>query len=97
MDFIFDFLMEVVFEGAFGSFTDNKLPKSAKIAITTVCNLIVAGLCGMGLYLANKAEDKIGVVIFTVFIVLDIVVYFVLLWCILRRIKYGKNKGEKKK
>ncbi len=96
MDFIVDFLMEFVFEGAFGSFTENKLPKGAKIAIITVCNLIVAGLFGMGLYLANEAGDKIGVVIFSALMVLDVIVYSVLLYCILQRVKYGENKGEKK-
>ncbi len=88
MEIIVDFLMEFVFEGAFGSFADNNLPKGVKITIMTVCNLIVVGLCSMGLYLANKAEDKVGVIIFIVFLVLDIVVYFLLLWCMLRRIKY---------
>ena len=97
MDIIFDFLIEVVFDGAFGSFADNSLPKGTKIAIMTVCNLIVAGLFGMGLYLANEAEDKTGIIIFSVLLVLDIIVYFVLLGSLLSRIKYRKNKGGKRK
>ena len=88
MDFVVDFLMEFVFEGAFGSFTDNKLPKGAKIAIMTVCNLVVVGLCSVGLYLAYQAKDKVGVIIFIIFLMIDAIVYSVLLWCVLRRIKY---------
>lgn len=95
MDLIFDFIIETVFEGAFGSFTDNNLPKSVKIAIMTVCNLIVAGLFSVGLYLADKSGDKTGFIIFTVLLVLDIVVYFILLWCVLQRVKKVKNKGDK--
>ena len=97
MDFIIDFLMEFVFEGAFGGFADNSLPKGAKIAIMTVCNLIVAGLFGMGLYLANDADDKTGVMIFSALLILDVIIYSVLLWCLLKRVKYVKNKSRKRK
>jgi len=56
VDFIFDFLIETIFEGAIGGFWDDGSPKKKAQAIFTgVCAIIVLSLCIAGLFLTIRA------------------------------------------
>lgn len=76
MDFIFDFLIETVFEGAIGGFWDDGSPKKKAQAIFTgVCAIIVLSLCIAGLFLTIRAKDVFASICFSLVIVLLVFVF----------------------
>ncbi len=90
MDFIFDFLIETVFEGAIGGFWDDGSPKKKAQAIFTgVCAIIVLSLCIAGLFLTIRAEDVFASICFLLVIVLLV---FCFVMVIKHLIKASKNK-----
>lgn len=75
-EFIFDFIIETVLEGAIGGFWDDSSPKEKAQAIFTgVCAIIVLSLCVAGLFLTIKAKAIFASICFSLVIVLLVFVF----------------------
>lgn len=75
-EFIFDFIIETVFEGAIGGFWDDDSPKKKAQAIFTgVCAIIVLSLCAAGLFLTIRAKAIFPSICFALVIVLLVFVF----------------------
>ena len=89
-EFIFDFIIETVFEGAIGGFWDDSSPKKKAQAIFTgVCAIIVLSLCIAGLFLTIRAKAVFLSICFSLVIVLLIFVFGMVIHHL---IKANKNK-----
>ena len=76
VDFIFDFIIETVFEGAIGGFWDEDSPKKKAQAIFTgACAIIVLSLCVAGLVLTIRAKAVFPSICFAFVIVLLVFVF----------------------
>ena len=89
-DFIFDFLIETVFEGAIGGFwNDGSQKEKAQAIFTGVCGIIVLSLCIAGLFLTIRAKAVFESICFSLVIVLLIFVFGMVIHHL---IKANKNK-----
>ena len=89
-EFIFDFIIETVCEGAFGSFWNDGSPKEKAQAIFTgFCAIIVISLCGAGLFLTIRTK--------AVFPSSCFVLVIVLLSCVFGIVIHHLIKANKKK
>ena len=75
-EFIFDFIIETVFEGAIGGFWNDGSPKEKAQAIFTgACAIIVISLCVVGLVLTIRAKAVFPSICFALVIVLLVFVF----------------------
>ena len=89
-DFIFDFLIETVFEGAIGGFwNDGSQKEKAQAIFTGVCGIIVLSLCIAGLFLTIRAKAVFESICFAFVIVLLVFVFGMVIHHL---IKANKNK-----
>lgn len=75
-EFIFDFIIETVFEGAIGGFWNEGSPKEKAQAIFTgACAIIVLSLCSAGLFLTIRAKAILPSICFALVIVLLLFIF----------------------
>lgn len=90
-DFIFDFIIETVFEGAIGGFWNDGSPKEKAQAIFTgVCAIIVLSLCALGLFLTIRAKAVFPSICFALVIVLLVFVFGVVIHHLIKENKKRK-------
>lgn len=92
MEYVIEFLFELIFEGCLEAVGEKKVPLIIRILCAAVLLLVFGGIAGILLY--TSIVDESGVLLaFTVFFILLIV--FTLIYRINKiKKKRGKNEGD---
>ncbi len=89
MDFLLEFLLELVFEGSFELLSEKKAPLGLRIAIAAVMLLVYVGLFGLLMYVAISTKHPF-VIIFVTAVTVGITVMFVI--AIIKQFKKSKKR-----